>query len=122
MADAFRADRGVVAGMLERDPAKLPLLRAAHRHAQFHLDYEDTSWASFSWSNGALRVVLGGLPCQPVVPTGKRLGIGDPRSAASSTSSGAYSHTWLSSRTLANTTGFRFPAAFTSAPRAAYQT
>ena len=43
MADAFRADSGVVAGMLERDPAKLPLLRAAHRHAQFHLDYEDTS-------------------------------------------------------------------------------
>ena len=82
MADAFRADSGVVAGMLERDPAKLPLLRAAHRHAQFHLDYEDTSWASFSWSNGALRVVLGGPPCQPVAPTGKRLGIGDPRSAA----------------------------------------
>ena len=81
MADAFRADGGVVAGLLERDPAKLPLLRAAHKDAQLHLDYEDTSWASFAWSAGALRVVLGGPPCQPVAPTGKRLGVGDPRIA-----------------------------------------
>ena len=60
---------------IERDPAKLPLLRAAHKDAQLHLDYEDASWASFAWSAGALRVVLGGPPCQPVAPTGKRLGI-----------------------------------------------
>ena len=113
MADAFRADGGVVAGMLERDPAKLPLLRAAHRHAQFHLDYEDTSWASFSGrtarcaSCSAVRRVN---PWHlPASGSGSATHAA-PRCWASSTSSGACSHTWLSSRTLANTTGFRFPA------------
>jgi len=52
MADAFRADGGIVAGLLERDPAKLPLLRAAHilllQTGDVVLDDSSADWSRLS--------------------------------------------------------------------------
>jgi len=77
------AAQGVrIAGTLERVDHLRATLARRYPGARHYADYTDGAWTTFTWPKHAIRLFLGGPPCQDVAPTGRGRGFAGPHAPA----------------------------------------